>query len=78
MSRGALIHRLQEAIWHEQPDGSLGFHPLPPPTDASGCQMLLFWYCPEWLDQRPADGGLAWSTHDRSSSMRLIAEPGQE
>jgi hypothetical protein len=22
-----------EGVWHEQPDGSLGFHPLPPPTD---------------------------------------------
>jgi hypothetical protein len=23
-----------EGVWHERPDGSLGFHPLPPPTDA--------------------------------------------
>jgi hypothetical protein len=22
-----------EGVWHERPDGSLGFHPLPPPTD---------------------------------------------
>lgn len=22
-----------EGVWHELPDGSLGFHPLPPPTD---------------------------------------------
>jgi len=22
-----------QGVWHERPDGSLGFHPLPPPTD---------------------------------------------
>ena len=22
-----------EGVWHEQPDGSVAFHPLPPPTD---------------------------------------------
>ena len=28
------VHTLvPEGVWHERPDGSLGFHPLPPPTD---------------------------------------------
>jgi len=49
-----------EGVWHEQPDGSVNFHPLPPPTDedVEGLAVRIVHHVARLLARRDADAAV--------------------
>lgn len=74
-----------EGVWHERPDGSLGFHALPPPTDEDVEQITarivarisrLLAHCDgEAVDDEPDALALAQAQSEAVQLPMSLAEP---